>query len=151
MLILADTNILLRSVEPEHRMHAAACDSAELLRRRGHSLCIFPQCVYEFWVVATRPKKDSGLGMEPAEAVRQLNGVLAVFDLLADTSAVFPECVRLVGTHSVRGKPAHDARLVAAMTVHAVTHLLTFNDADFRRYPGITTLTPAGVMAGSHP
>jgi hypothetical protein len=31
------------------------------------------------------------------------------------------------------------------MTVHPVTHLLTFNTADFARFPGITTLDPAAV------
>ena len=47
----------------------------------------------------------------------------------------------------VIGKNAHDARLVAAMRVHGVTHLLTFNDQDFARYTGITVLTPAAVFA----
>ena len=35
-----------------------------------------------------------------------------------------------------------DARLVAAMTVHGVRHVLTFNGEDFSRYPGITVLDP---------
>jgi hypothetical protein len=37
---------------------------------------------------------------------------------------------------------AHDARLVAAMIVHGVTHLLTFNGADFARYSGIRITDP---------
>jgi predicted nucleic acid-binding protein len=49
----------------------------------------------------------------------------------------------LVGTHLVSGKQAHDAHLVAVMLVYAVTDILTFNIADFRRYPGITVLDPA--------
>jgi hypothetical protein len=35
--------------------------------------------------------------------------------------------------------------LVAAMHVHAVPHLLTFNAADFRRYLGITALHPQDI------
>lgn len=50
-------------------------------------------------------------------------------------------------THAVSGKNAHDARLVAAMLAHGLTHLLTFNDADFQRFTGITTVTPAAVLA----
>jgi hypothetical protein len=43
------------------------------------------------------------------------------------------------------GKNAHDARLVAAMRVHGLTHLLTFNAQDFRRYPGINVVTPGDL------
>ena len=49
----------------------------------------------------------------------------------------------LVGKHLVSGKQAHDAHLVAVMLVYAVTSILTFNIADFQRYPGITVLDPA--------
>lgn len=49
--------------------------------------------------------------------------------------------------YKVVGKTAHDARLVAAMHAHGLTHLLTFNEPDFRRYAGIIVLTPAGVLA----
>jgi hypothetical protein len=45
------------------------------------------------------------------------------------------------------GVQVHDARLVALMEVHGVTHLLTLNAADFARYPGVTALTPAAVIA----
>jgi len=47
------------------------------------------------------------------------------------------------------GKPSHDARLVAAMLAHGVTHILTFNDTDFRRYAGITPVVPAAIAAGA--
>ena len=45
--------------------------------------------------------------------------------------------------HGVSGKKAHDARLVATMTVNGITHILTFNADDFTRYAGITVLHPA--------
>ena len=47
--------------------------------------------------------------------------------------------------HQVLGRNAHDPRLVAAMVVHGLTHLLTFNAGDFARYPGLTVLDPATV------
>jgi hypothetical protein len=43
----------------------------------------------------------------------------------------------------------HDARLVAAMHVHGVTHLLTLNVRDFARYPGITVVHPQTLLDGS--
>jgi predicted nucleic acid-binding protein len=48
----------------------------------------------------------------------------------------------------VKGKTAHDARLVAAMRRHGVNRLLTFNASHFARFAGITVLTPEGVLAG---
>jgi predicted nucleic acid-binding protein len=38
-----------------------------------------------------------------------------------------------------------DARLVAAMNVHAITSILTFDVDDFKRYPGIRVLHPQDV------
>ena len=47
--------------------------------------------------------------------------------------------------YKVIGRRVHDTRLVAAMNVHSVTHLLTFNTDDFKRYDGITVVDPAFV------
>jgi predicted nucleic acid-binding protein len=49
---------------------------------------------------------------------------------------------RLVVVHAVVGVKVHDARLVAAMHVHGVSHLLTLDEEDFNRYPGITVVHP---------
>ena len=49
---------------------------------------------------------------------------------------------RIVLTQGVIGKQTHDAHIVAMMEVHSVTSILTFNDAHFIRYPGITVLNP---------
>jgi len=40
----------------------------------------------------------------------------------------------------------HDARLVAAMNVHGVRRILTFNTDDFKRYQ-IEALHPSSVLA----
>ena len=47
--------------------------------------------------------------------------------------------------YSARGKQAHDTRLVAAMRVHGLTHLLTFNARNFNRYEEITVVDPAAA------
>ncbi|MGO9256910.1 MAG: type II toxin-antitoxin system VapC family toxin [Bryobacteraceae bacterium] len=48
---------------------------------------------------------------------------------------------------SVVGKPAHDARLVAAMQVHGLAAILTFDKTGFSRYAGIEVVHPADVVA----
>lgn len=151
MNVLLDTNILGRMVEVSHPQHRVALDASDALGKRGDTLYLVPQVLYEVWVVATRPVAANGFGFTPNQAVAELARLQALFPLLADTPAIFPEWQRLVLTHQVSGKNAHDARLVAAMTVHGVTHILTFNTRDFARYPGITTFDPAAVTAPPSP
>jgi predicted nucleic acid-binding protein len=67
---------------------------------------------------------------------------------LRDTDQVYAEWRRLVVTYSVSGKPVYDARIVAAMNVHRITHILTFDATGFSRYPGLTILDPL-VVAGN--
>ncbi len=45
------------------------------------------------------------------------------------------------------GVQVHDARLIAAMKVASVTHILTFNTIDFSRYgpEGIIAIHPASI------
>jgi predicted nucleic acid-binding protein len=56
------------------------------------------------------------------------------------------EWERLVTTYRVSGKNSHDARLVAAMMVHGIGSVLTFNVQDFTRYASITVLDPSLVV-----
>lgn len=44
------------------------------------------------------------------------------------------------------GVNVHDARLVAAMLVHGLTHILTFNISDFARYSEITAVHPTTII-----
>lgn len=149
MNILLDTNISLRMFEPTHAHYQLALDATDLLNLQEHDLYLVPQNYYEYWVVATRPLAQNGQGKTPDEVLVEFDTLDAQFRFLSDTDDVYREWRRLIAGHKPTGKPAHDARLVAAMQVHGLTHLLTFNVADFRRYPGIRAVDPAAVAAGS--
>ena len=69
---LIDTNVLLRSVEGGQPMHATAHQALQQLTKAGVALCITPQNLIEFWVVATRPLAANGLGLTPEEAEKEL-------------------------------------------------------------------------------
>jgi predicted nucleic acid-binding protein len=69
------------------------------------------------------------------------------FPVLPDTDAAYAEWRRLVTTHGVTGFRSYDARLVASMLVHEVTHILTFNVEDFQRYAEVTVVHPQDVQA----
>src|SRR5437879_2734095 len=126
MNVLVDTNILLRSAQPSHTHHSAAVGATKALELRGDICCLVPQGLYEFWAAATRPLAVNGLGLSAAQAATEAATFKSRFILLADTAAILPEWERLVTTYKVLGKNAHDARLVAAMAVHSLTHILTF-------------------------
>jgi predicted nucleic acid-binding protein len=146
MKYLLDAKVVLRIVEIGHAMHAAALGGTSSLLKQGHELYLVPQVLYEFWVVCTRPTVDNGLGFSTIRAAVELGKVLAQFPLLDDTADVFPAWRQLVTSFNVAGKGAHDARLVAAMNVHGLTHILTFNFADFQRYPTINAESPDQVI-----
>ena len=146
MNYLVDTNILTRIADPAHAMHQEALDAVKLLIQQGHKLHVVPQNFFEFWVVATRPANVNGLGKSAAEAATELANLKALFVLLDEMPAIYGVWERLVISTPVVGKNGHDARLVAAMTVQGLTHLLTFNAQDFRQYPAITAVTPADVL-----
>jgi predicted nucleic acid-binding protein len=104
------------------------------------------QNVIEFWNVTTRPATArGGYGMTVTQADARARLLERAFIVLPDTSSVYAEWRRLVVAFTVSGVQVHDARLVATMRVHGVTRILTFNTADFARYPGITALHPAQV------
>ena len=69
------------------------------------------------------------------------------FSLLPDSADVYREWRQLALEYEVSGVQVHDARLVASMIVHNVTHILTFNVTDFERYAdeGIVAVDPAAV------
>ena len=98
--------------------------------------------------MATRPLEQNGLGMTPAAAAGELARIKSMFEFLPETPAIYPIWESLVIQHNVSGKPAHDARLVAAMRVHGVKRILTFNEKDFARFVEIEALHPAAIAAG---
>ncbi|MGZ8486294.1 MAG: type II toxin-antitoxin system VapC family toxin, partial [Candidatus Binatia bacterium] len=99
-----------------------------------------------FWVVATRPLAANGLAMSIAQAEEELTSIKKLFNFLNDTQAVYAEWERLVLRYAVAGNCAHDARIVAAMVVHGISQILTFNADDFNRFSDIVVLTPTGVL-----
>ncbi len=149
MKILADANLLLRSAQPEHPQHDVARSALSQLHANGHELVIVPQVIYEFWVVATRPVEVTGMGFPAEQAEAKVAANLELYALYQDDEFLFDVWRSLVNLHGVIGKQAHDARLVAAMVRHGITHLLTFNEQDFARFSEIAVI--AASAAGAFP
>ena len=148
MDVLVDTNILVRRINRQDPRYREARAALRMLEERGDRACIVPQNVVEFWRVCTRPVERNGLGLAPAMADRVTARIESGFHLLPETHEVYSIWRKLVVRHSVLGLRAYDARLVAAAIVHNVGAILTFNDADFRRFHGVHILHPSTLVSG---
>jgi predicted nucleic acid-binding protein len=146
MAYLFDTNVFLRLARRNDPQRQLALVALRTLRSRKEVLCFTPQVLSEFWNVCTRPASArGGLGLSPTQTERKVRLIERYLRLLPDSLATLLEWRRLVVAHSVMGVQVHDAKLVASMGVYGITHLLTFNVADFKRYSGITVVSPSDV------
>jgi predicted nucleic acid-binding protein len=145
MNVLIDTNILVRGIHRKSEKHREAIRALRTLRSRADKACVAAQNIYEFWAVATRPVDTNGLGLSPSQATRVTSRIEELCVVLRDPPELYDEWRRLIVDHVVSGKKTHDARLVAAMKVHGITQILTFNSGDFARYTGISVIHPAAL------
>ncbi|MGF1673741.1 MAG: type II toxin-antitoxin system VapC family toxin [Rivularia sp. (in: cyanobacteria)] len=142
MNYLVDTNFLLRLAQNTSPFQQYTRNAYFTLRSQGEVLIIVPQNLVEFWAVATRPVDVNGLGLSIELASQELSQIKQLFRLQLDTPEILMIWEKLVVKYQVKGKQAHDTRLVAAMIAHQITHLLTFNTADFKRFIEITAIDP---------
>jgi predicted nucleic acid-binding protein len=144
MNVLTDTGVLLRLPERTDPHHATVRHAIRVLRGRGDTFVAAPQNVAEFWNVCTRPAAArGGFGLSVEDADRRVRLIERFVRILPDTADAYSVWRRLIVDRAVRGVQVHDARLVAWMLTHGVTHILTLNGTDFARYPGMAVLAPA--------
>ena len=146
---LADTNLLLRLSDNGAALHPTAAQSVAALFARGDEVFITTQNLIEFWAVATRPRESNGFGWDARKTQQEIADIRARFPLLPDTAQILDAWLQVVTTSAVSGKRTHGARLVAVMRVHSLTHLLTFNTADFASFPGVTTVDPRSLTSAT--
>jgi predicted nucleic-acid-binding protein len=87
---LLDTNILLRSSDPDSPWQILADTSVTQLLMKNHQLWITSQNIIEFWVVATRPVNVNGLGWSIEKTRTELEQILNQFPKLEETPQIFP-------------------------------------------------------------
>jgi predicted nucleic acid-binding protein len=134
MATLIDTNILVRTLNPDDPQYQMAANALAKLRMESELLCIAPQNLIEFWAVATRSPDRNGLGMTGEEAESEITILRRLFSLLPYTPEVLDIWQSLVVRHKVSGKQTHDAHLAAIMHAHSVQNILTFNATDFQSF-----------------
>ena len=139
---LVDTNILIRWVQHDDLSYPIVRSAVKQLMRSSSAPCYVSQNLGELWNVLTRPANRNGYGLTPEQAEVQARDIEDAFLLLPDSLAVHQEWRRLLIDHRVSGVQVHEARLVAAMHIHRVRRILTFNTRDFERYTDIEAIHP---------
>ena len=147
MAVLVDTNVLIFSIQQGHPSGEASLRAIKSLLAADEPVCVLLQNIAEFWNVCTRPADKNGLGMAPQETENRLNRLDSILTVLHDTPLVYSQWRKLIVQHEVKGIQVHDARIAAAMQVHGVARLLTYNPRDFARYYGITPVRPDEVIS----
>ncbi|MBI5763619.1 MAG: PIN domain nuclease [Planctomycetes bacterium] len=137
----------MRCAQPMHPHFKPAERSVQQHIHRGDTLYVVPQNLYEFWVVATRPTSQNGLGFDKRQACLEIAAIRRLFILLLDERGIFTEWERLILDHDIEGKRTHDARLVAAAIRHRLDAILTFNVDDFRTFGAVDILSPTTSLA----
>jgi predicted nucleic acid-binding protein len=75
-----------------------------------------------------------GKALSLSEALADTAVFVRRFTILEDGPPVWEKLVELSRHYSFAGRQVHDANIVATMLAHGERRLLTFNDADFRRF-----------------
>ncbi len=140
-----DTNVLLRLSHRSHPQHNLIAESMRRLAVRDIELCFAAQNLGEFWNVSTRPVDRNGFGLSVQETKRRFRSIVESMILLPEMEDVFHAWLRLLSLHEVRGVQVHDAHLAATLEVHGVSHLLTFNGQDFKRFSNLIAVHPQDV------
>lgn len=142
---LVDANVLLRIARRSDPNHSAVDSALSNLATEGATLYYTHQNIAELWNTMTRPPERNGFGLTVQDADCEVALIESGMELLPDSAAVYREWRRLVVQYGVSGVQVHDARLAAAMLTHGISHILTLNESDFSRFPGIIAVHPASV------
>lgn len=136
-----DTNILIYASQRGSAFHARAVARLERARRDGESLWISRQILREYLAATTRPQPGQ-VPLPMAQALADAESFERDFNVAEDGPDVFDRLLGLLARVPVAGKQVHDANLVATMLAYGITRLLTFNEADFRRFGALISLEP---------
>jgi predicted nucleic acid-binding protein len=129
---VVDTNVLIHSTASASPHHLRARAALAQFRAQG-SVAVTRQVLREYLAATTRPQSWSR-ALTLAEATADTDSFIRRFAVLEDGPAVWGELMTLTRSFAFGGKQVHDANIVATMLAHGETRLLTFNDADFRRF-----------------
>jgi predicted nucleic acid-binding protein len=145
MACLIDTGVLLRAFDAASAQYRPIRLALDLLWARQERLVVTLQNLAEFWNVSTRPLDQNGFGLSAERTRKRLALIERVFVVVTEDDHSYQLWKGLLLNNGITGVAVHDARLVSVMLSRGISTIVTLNDRDFRRYAGITVLTPDSV------
>lgn len=136
-LVVVDTNVLLAATDGSRAQHRAAIN---FLRHDERRLAVTPQIVREYLAVATRPVQINGLGLDPADAVANVEEIQVIATMLGEGPATTTRLLELLLDVPALGKQVHDANVVACALAHGAHAIMTANVRDFVRYASLIVI-----------
>ncbi len=88
MRVLLDTIIIIRAAQPNQPTWPEINQALRAGCPRVY-LCVVPQNIYEFWVVATRPLAQNGFGLPPEDAKSLVDATHGRLTVLRDEGGIF--------------------------------------------------------------
>lgn len=148
MAVLLDTGILLRVLHREDPLHQQTRAAVRAMNNRQVETVTTLQNISEFWNVSTRPMSArGGFGLTIEQAERRLRLLERFITVLPEPAGLYERWRELVLSQRVLGVQVHDAKIVAAMNLHGIQQILTFNGRDFSRYVDVLVITPEQLPA----
>lgn len=139
--IFIDTNILVYANVASAPLHVEALAAILNYWKNGNPLWLSRQVLREYLAVITRPQLFTSplSGFIAASRVRFFEQNFSVAD---ESAQVTQHLLQLIESLDIKGKQVHDAHIVATMLAHSVTHHLTHNVADFKRFNHLIEVIP---------
>lgn len=132
--VFVDTNVFLAATDTNRDAHADAKKFLKDAVTGGWRAFATSQVSREYWVVATRPVEDNGLGLSPDDALHNTAAFQRMVQLLPEDRETHERLAGLVRSHELKGKRIHDANLIAVMAVNGLRRIKTYNPRDFRLF-----------------
>lgn len=136
--VFVDTNVLVFSTTQFSPFREAAVRALTELKQSGDEAWISRQVIREYLSVQTR-HQGFNHALDIHAVVDSARRMESAFKIAEDGPDVCQRLFELLERVPCGGKQVHDANIVATMLARGVTHLLTGNAADFKRFePEIT-------------
>lgn len=142
MACLIDTGVLLRAFDASYSGHRVIRRALRTLLGNQDRVVVALQNLAEFWNVSTRPIDKNGYGLSVERTSRRLQVIEQFCEVVTEDDDSYQIWKNLLNAYALTGVSVHDARLVSVTLAHGVAEVLTLNERDFRRYAGISVLTP---------
>lgn len=129
--VLVDTNVLLEATDKGRALHDRALTVFKNAPASGADLFVSTQVIREYLVVATRPIKNNGLGMNLTDALANVSRFRQRASCIAETIRAGEVFLSWVERFQLHGKRLHDLQLLATASAAGMDALLTANEGDF--------------------